>query len=282
MTLVTAEVGVIAANEVRRILVQGTRDRNQNDIVVDDPDDMWNRFVSGGWVHIASPEAGTDVGVREIQEVARVHGEFLVPAPLMTTMLVGRWFAPSEDVLDGGATFAIGAADGVVLHPRPGRPVFGLDGRRDESPAAETSQFAASLPLATGHPAPGVSPEHTAEALAVLAAEGVGCADAVLRRSLEWASTREQFGRTISGFQAIRHHLANMHVAREEAWTAALAAASNPDLAARWALLSLRRSRTAVELGIQVHGGVGFTWEAALHNWLRHLLQLSHVVRAAT
>ncbi|MDX3455619.1 acyl-CoA/acyl-ACP dehydrogenase [Streptomyces sp. ME02-8801-2C] len=105
---------------------------------------------------------------------------------------------------------------------------------------------------------------------AVLAAEAVGAADRILELTVEHALRREQFGRAIGSFQAVKHRLADVYVqvqaARSAAYYAAWAVAGPTGLegervgglALAQALESLR---TAAAEGIQLHGGIGFTWE---------------------
>ncbi|MDW4903829.1 acyl-CoA dehydrogenase family protein [Streptomyces sp. ADMS] len=109
-------------------------------------------------------------------------------------------------------------------------------------------------------------------AAAVLAAEAVGAAGRILELTVEHALTREQFGRAIGSFQAVKHRLADVYVqvqaARSAAYYAAWATAATAataherehvgGLALAQALDSLR---TAAAEGIQLHGGIGFTWE---------------------
>jgi alkylation response protein AidB-like acyl-CoA dehydrogenase len=88
---------------------------------------------------------------------------------------------------------------------------------------------------------------------------------------------REQFGRAIGTFQAVKHHLADMLVAAEQAtatvWDAARAAAVGDDafalMAACAATLAFPAYVHNAELNIQVHGGIGFTWEHDAHLHLR-------------
>ncbi|WEH17290.1 acyl-CoA dehydrogenase family protein [Streptomyces sp. VNUA24] len=111
-------------------------------------------------------------------------------------------------------------------------------------------------------------------AAAVLAAEAVGAADRALERTVAYARQREQFGRPIGSFQAVKHRLADVYVrvraARSAAYYAAWAAARSGGpggagggervggLALAQALEALR---VAAGEGIQLHGGIGFTWE---------------------
>ncbi|MEU1478197.1 acyl-CoA dehydrogenase family protein [Streptomyces sp. NPDC005760] len=104
-------------------------------------------------------------------------------------------------------------------------------------------------------------------AAAVLACEAVGAADRVLEMTVEHVKQREQFGRVIGSFQAVKHRLADVYVqlqaARSAACFAAWAAAADDGqrvggLALAQALEALR---TAAAEAIQLHGGIGFTWE---------------------
>jgi alkylation response protein AidB-like acyl-CoA dehydrogenase len=110
-----------------------------------------------------------------------------------------------------------------------------------------------------------------------LCSEMLGGAERVLEMSVGYARTREQFGRPIGSFQAIQHRCADMLVALEGAksatWYAAWALeAGEPDgpLAAAMAkaYVSDAYARIAGD-GIQIHGGLGFTWEQDLHLYFR-------------
>ncbi len=112
---------------------------------------------------------------------------------------------------------------------------------------------------------------------ALLAVEQVGAAQHLLDLSVEYAKSRLQFGRQIGSFQAIKHKLADMMVdaehARSTAYHAvwALADASDdPALAASIAQATCSQafSRIAAD-AIQVHGGIGFTWEHQAHLYFK-------------
>ncbi|MFI1359521.1 acyl-CoA dehydrogenase family protein [Streptomyces sp. NPDC020898] len=101
---------------------------------------------------------------------------------------------------------------------------------------------------------------------AVLAAEAVGAADRILELTVEHALRREQFGRAIGSFQAVKHRLADVYVqvqaAGSAAYYAAWATAHEEERVGGLALAQgLESLRTAASEGIQLHGGIGFTWE---------------------
>ncbi|MFE4579916.1 acyl-CoA dehydrogenase family protein [Streptomyces chartreusis] len=137
-------------------------------------------------------------------------------------------------------------------------------------------------------------------AAAVLACEAVGAADRALERTVEYVGQREQFGRTIGSFQAVKHRLADAYVAVQAArsaayyaaWAVTQGAATPPSGAGncatshsgsaaderpatappaeRLALAqSLEALRTAAAEGIQLHGGIGFTWEHEAHLYFK-------------
>lgn len=116
----------------------------------------------------------------------------------------------------------------------------------------------------------------------VVAAEAVGGAQDATETAVAYAKVREQFGRTIGTFQAIKHHLANMFVAAEAAlanvWDAARAASEDDEqfklIAAAAAALALPAYVQDAELEIQVHGGIGYTWEHDAHLHLRRAVSL--------
>ena len=110
-----------------------------------------------------------------------------------------------------------------------------------------------------------------------LAAEQVGIARQCLEMTVDYAKTRQQFGRTIGSFQALKHRLVDMLVATELAEATVLDAADvdrfvDADLAERAAsarVLASRAAMYAAEEAIQIHGGIGFTWEHPLHHHFR-------------
>jgi alkylation response protein AidB-like acyl-CoA dehydrogenase len=120
----------------------------------------------------------------------------------------------------------------------------------------------------------------------IFAAEAVGLAQSCVEQASGYAKTRTQFGRVIGTFQAVKHHCANMAVAAELAtaavWDAARAAEAGGDelsyAAAVAASLALPAADLNAQLNIQVHGGIGFTWEHDAHLFLRRATVLEALV----
>jgi len=115
---------------------------------------------------------------------------------------------------------------------------------------------------------------------ALTAAEAAGIAHACVEMATEYAKIRVQFGRPIGTFQAVKHHAANMLVAAELAtavsWDSARAFAAGSqggdqsDLASAVAAsIALDAAVRNAQTNIQLHGGIGFTWEHDAHLFLR-------------
>ncbi|WP_172892241.1 acyl-CoA dehydrogenase family protein [Jatrophihabitans sp. GAS493] len=117
----------------------------------------------------------------------------------------------------------------------------------------------------------------TDRAVALLAAEQLGTAERMLDLSVEYAKTRLQFGRPIGSFQAVKHRCADMLVQVEHARSAAYhagwafdAAVDDTRIAASLAHVACSQTAADVTAGaIQVHGGIGFTWEHAAHLYFK-------------
>jgi len=115
------------------------------------------------------------------------------------------------------------------------------------------------------------------QAAIALANEMMGGAQALLESALNYAKLRVQFGRTIGSFQAIKHKLADMlldvELAKSAAYYAAQAAAvEDPEWPALASLAKAAASETYLHTAaecIQIHGGIGFTWDNDTHLWFK-------------
>ena len=114
-------------------------------------------------------------------------------------------------------------------------------------------------------------------ATTALVAEMVGGMQRTLDMTVEYAKTRKQFGKTIGSFQAVQHQCADMYLETESSRSAAYYAAwalqeNVPDASAAVSIAKIYASdagRTVGNRGIQIHGGMGFTWENDLHLYYR-------------
>ncbi|AEF41401.1 acyl-CoA dehydrogenase family protein [Hoyosella subflava] len=112
---------------------------------------------------------------------------------------------------------------------------------------------------------------------ALLASEQLGIAQWCLDATVEYLKVRKQFGRVVGGFQALKHRLADLYVMVESAraaarYAAAAAAAGHPDRAVAASLAQAYCSDVAVfaaEECVQLHGGIGMTWEHPAHLYLK-------------
>jgi alkylation response protein AidB-like acyl-CoA dehydrogenase len=197
----------------------------------------------------------------------------------------------SGDRLTGSLTAVLGAAwAGLHLVPvGPDLAVVAADAPGLK--AVEVKALDPSLGLARlefeNVPVQGLLRDGVAAAKRVLrvlaAAEAAGGARACLDMALAYAKVRQQFGRPIGGFQAVKHHLANMLIASElataAAWDAArLSAGPEADLAAAIAAaVALDSYQFAARKNIQLLGGIGFTWEHDAHLYLRRAATLAEL-----
>ena len=110
-------------------------------------------------------------------------------------------------------------------------------------------------------------------------ADALGAGERLLAMTVEYAKVRVQFGRAIGSFQAVKHKCATMRMqlqgARAATYYAAMAADAGAPDASRAAsvakaYVSEAMSRLAGE-ALQIHGGIGFTWEHDLHLYLRRI-----------
>jgi alkylation response protein AidB-like acyl-CoA dehydrogenase len=185
--------------------------------------------------------------------------------------------APSADVLivlvrnengDGEVLVAVeAAAEGVdvaALQPLDVTATIG----------SVTLTGAAGLVLAEGPEVIEVLHIAGRQALLAVAADSVGLASRALAMAVGWAGERHQFGRAIGSFQAISHRCADMLVAVEGARSQVLAAADTDpeesDVLVDLATAAALDAAVSVSEGaLQIHGGIGFTWEHPIHLLLR-------------
>lgn len=105
----------------------------------------------------------------------------------------------------------------------------------------------------------------------------IGVAGLMLDRAVEYAKTRQQFGQPIGAFQTIKHRCADMAVAVEAGratayyafWACGMRAADQAQRASSAKAYCSEIARDACNESIQIHGGMGFTWELGLHRFLR-------------
>ncbi|CAN0623738.1 Acyl-CoA dehydrogenase domain-containing protein [Burkholderia multivorans] len=186
-------------------------------------------------------------------------------------------------------------ADGIGLFVVPANaPGVSLRGYRkiDGGRAAEVRFDRVALPAdaALGEPRPG---SETGAALVervlgygllALSAEALGAMDVAKEQTLDYLRTRKQFGVPIGSFQALQHRMADLLLEVEQARSAVINAAAQLDAprtvrerALAAAKYSIGRIGTLVaEESIQLHGGIGMTWELPLSHYAKRLVMIDH------
>jgi alkylation response protein AidB-like acyl-CoA dehydrogenase len=186
---------------------------------------------------------------------------------------------------------AVDSAEGVSLFLVPGDAV-GLQrrgyGRIDGGSACElvldrVRVDASALLGAEGQGLP-VLEQAVGYGLLALCAEAVGAMDVAKQSTLEYLQTRKQFGKVIGSFQALQHRMADVLLEVEQARSAVInaAAALDADRSTRERALSAakftigRIGTLVAEESIQLHGGIGMTWELPLSHYAKRLVMIDH------
>ncbi|MCE0762004.1 acyl-CoA dehydrogenase [Pseudonocardia kujensis] len=283
------EIGVLAAEGVRDLLGGVLGGTPVADYAETDPLG-WSVLSDGGWDELGVPEeaGGAGATLRDLAEVAVAWGRFCAPAPLIETIAAKRWSAAARDQA-GPVTVAVPTAAGVMApYGATCRVLSGLgtgpDGFLSEV-AGPTDPFALTLRTVSVDTATAFAGEAARELAVLWTAEGVGAARRCLTDAVDYAKGRKQFGVPIGSFQAIKHRAAHALELVERAETAVLWAAADgyaegaESIDTRRLLLhSLSTSQEVVESCIQIHGGMGFTWEMGVHVYLRHIVTLRELV----
>ena len=186
---------------------------------------------------------------------------------------------------------AVDSPDGISLFLVPGDAV-GLQrrasGRIDGGSVAELvlDQVRVSADALLGGEGQGLPVLEQAVACGLLAlcAESVGAMDVAKQSTLEYLQTRKQFGKAIGSFQALQHRMADLLLEVEQARSAVINAAAALDAdrltrerAVSAAKFTIGRIGTLVaEESIQLHGGIGMTWELPLSHYAKRLVMIDH------
>ena len=226
----------------------------------------------------AANESGAAVEVRRLGDRWLLRGETdLVPDAGWVDALVVQARGPDGIGLylakRHGARPHVNVLDTVDATRRLGRVTF----EDDDARLLAAPPAAAKIIAATRR-----------RALAALALEAVGVASQALALGVEHAKSREQFGRPIGAYQAVSHKLADTYVetelARSLAYWAAWCIAEDDgqaELAASAAkAYAAEAAVAACERAIQVHGGMGFTWDHPLHRYYKRALWIESFDRS--
>ncbi|MBV9320334.1 MAG: acyl-CoA dehydrogenase [Mycobacterium sp.] len=236
-----------------------------------------------GWRSLRSDGAS---GV-EVAIVAEEFGRGLLDAPFLGPVLaddlarhVGADSRSLTIALDNLAVDARGYQRALLIH---GTTVLAAE-LDNVKPGADLTRANAGLlgtPEALGEVPIDVAHQWFALALVTTSADLVGSARGAHTLACDYAKIREQYGKQIGSYQAIAHMLAeslaliegSVSVLRHAAWGVDELAANEAVRAARVAkIYCARAARTVCETAVQVHGGIGNTWECLAHVYLRRAL----------
>jgi alkylation response protein AidB-like acyl-CoA dehydrogenase len=243
------------------------------------PDAPLSQLRELGWIGVSVPEERGGGGLSFVDEAILFEeaGRALYSGPFLTTAVV----LPALDELDEHAWSV--ELDGLVPHLDTVDRVLAEDGAAVEARGETLPTVDETRPLgrlaSDRHNigfAADVEPVRL-RLLAGLAVEAVGVAQKALELAVEYVSEREQFGKKIGIYQAVSHPLADTYVETELArslayWAAWCVAEDDEQAPVAVASAKAFAAETAVaacERSIQVHGGIGFTWEHVLHRYYK-------------
>jgi alkylation response protein AidB-like acyl-CoA dehydrogenase len=277
---------------------------------------LWQELCGLGWPGIAISEeyGGQGLGTIELSILSEELGRVLAPVPFLPSAMAAcvieqagspeqreQWLpglASGETIgavasaADGTAELVVSGAeaDVVVLVEADGsgRLVTAKDAEVSKLAAIDPTRSAARVefnPTHAGveqleHGCPGLG-----RALVAVSSELVGVSERALEMTLSYVKDRKQFGVPVGAYQAVSHRCAQMLLETEQARSltafAAWSADANPDgLAEAAAMAKAAASQAGREVtaaAIQMHGGIGFTWEADVH-WLFKRAQIDAVL----
>ena len=287
---------------------------------------FWSALAELGWLGLHIPEAhgGSGFGMPELVVVTEQLGAGLAPGPFVPTVIASAAItavAPADvaahllpGLADGSVVAGIGfdemlSSKGSTI-AGTARTVLGgglaniivvavgddlaivdasakgvdISVPKNLDPTRRSAQVTFDDAEATI--VPGGAQSLLDHARLLLSAEATGVARATTEMAADYARERQQFGRAIAMFQAVKHHCANMLVEAEIAtaavWDAARAAIVGGEqfsyACAMAATLASHAADMDAQLNIQVHGGIGFTWEHDAHIYLRRALAIEAVI----
>lgn len=241
------------------------------------------QIAGTGWRSLRSDGAS---GV-EVAIVAEEFGRRLVDTPFLGPVLAddlarhvgadgaGATIAVAGRAIDArGAQRALCLSDGGVLAAEVQDLIDGVDLTRSDATIAGT-------PVALGEVSADVAVRWRALALVATTADLVGVARGAHAVAVDYAKIREQYGKQIGSYQAVAHLLAeslaliegSISVSRHAAWAVDELPSADAIRAAQVAkVYCARAARTVCETAIQVHGGIGNTWDCLVHVYLRRAL----------
>jgi alkylation response protein AidB-like acyl-CoA dehydrogenase len=240
----------------------------------------WGELAELGWlgVSVAEEEGGAGLGFLEEAVLFEELGRALYPGPYFSTVALALPALAADEraaVASGEARWSA-QLDGLVPDLALVERVLTADG----AVAAEGETVAtmdATRRLGRLATAAGDAAVDRPRLRAALALEAVGIAQRALDWGVEHAKGRQQFGKAIGVYQAVSHSLVDAFMATElsrslaywAAWCVAEGDAEAATAAAAAKAYAAEAGVSACERSIQVHGGIGFTWEHPLHRYYK-------------
>jgi alkylation response protein AidB-like acyl-CoA dehydrogenase len=306
--------GAVRSYLAERFDLAAVREVFEDDSGDGHPASLWKAAAEQGWLAVTVPEEqdGLGLGLVEAQVIARALGAGAAPGPWRGTVLAAEAvrLAGSDEQraawLPGLAAGAVvgaftlrgsvpgtltaveygGVADVVVARSGDGLAlVTGVTATPQGSYDGTTRL--ASVEAGEGEALPGATASTIAElearATVLVAADLAGIAREAVSRTVAYDKERSQFGVPVGSFQAIKHALADLHVAVTLAEHAVLYAAHAVDVALDDADLAVAVAKAkagdaavaATAAMIQYHGGIGYTWEHEAHFFYKRAKRLA-------
>lgn len=269
--------------------------RNAVDAKTEELPPFWQALADQGLLGLHLPEehGGSGAGLLELAVVVEELGRAMAPGPFLPTVLGSAILSAAghtdllPTLLDGTATAAVGLGEGSPVLGGQTADLFVLpvDGgwvlaERDVVTVTaldshDLTRRLAAIEITGPTTRLDIDPQLPLDLAAMLfAAEATGIADWSTRTAADYARVREQFGRPIGQFQAVKHRCARMLARTEQAracaWDAARAHGPEATLAAAVAAtVSVEAGFSTAKDCINTLGGIGFTWEHDAGLYLR-------------
>lgn len=286
MHTLPSEIGEIGSEGIHDLLKRATAYAPIGTYAENEaPPLSWEELLSAGWDQFGLLDEDGGASCLDLAKLSKAWGYGCISLPLLTTVVAKRHSEALEDS-EAAITFALPYGEQQVLVPfaDAGNIQFVTQLGQDTQSVGEvpegtpdTLDLVNRSRIVAGHA--DMSPDAARDIAVLLAAEAVGAAERLLTDTIEYVKQREQFGRPVGSFQAVKHQLANAAVAVESADTAVIWAAQRPDETYRGALYAVDRCIDVAETAIQAHGGIGFTWEGGLQFPQRKMLSSRRIVQ---
>ncbi len=277
--------------------------------------ELWSQLAELGLTGMTVPEEHGGLGMSELDFVllAQECGYVALPEPLVHTVLVAvpmlreiggelaaQWL---PKIAAGEARVAVGLEQNLLVEDahvadllllQKGDSLYAVTQeqvtlRHNESVDPSRKLYAVEIAADAAAIANGAQAKQLLDAALnrgalACAAQALGLAQRMIDLSVQYTSERQQFGKPIGSFQAVKHHMANVAVGLEYAKApthrAAYAIANGQEVAAHAVshakLVACEAANLAAKNSVQVHGAMGYTWEVDLHIFMKKAWALAN------